>query len=354
MGHDRKATHRQLTALWKNPALPELDVERGPIAVLSDTHLGDGGDSDDFHPNEPALLAALRAYLASGATVVLLGDVEELWQFDLERIRRRYDQTVYAGLRAFPPGRVLRVFGNHDIEWASPPDPGAALSRPAGAPEGVRLRRGGAPFALLVHGHQGSLDSDRYAWFSRFVVRGVFKPIEPLLARIGLYRHPSATRSMVLAGYEQIFYAWARRARVLLVCGHSHRAIFASESWADRLRETLFDRRRELAEATRAPRILELRWEISKLERELDDERDKGRDVGQLDPAGPARPCYFNSGCGLYSNGVTALELGADRVRLVRWPRAGDRDPEELQAAPLAAICAAIAGRPPRGRSRRL
>lgn len=342
MGQDRKATNRRLTELWKDANVDELDIEDGPYAIISDIHLGDGGDADDFHRNEKALLAALRSYLRSHTTLVLLGDIEEFWQFDLHRIRERYDSKVYKALQAFPPGKLVRVFGNHDIEWESPPDPASATPHPGGAPEALRLRRGGAPCALLLHGHQGSTDSDRYAWFSRFVVRGVFKPIEPLLAKIGLYRHPSATKSMVLEGYERILYGWAKKTKALLFCGHSHRAIFASRAWADRLRTRLFELREELNRESRAGRILELRWQISKIERELDEEREKGRDVGQLDPDGPARPCYFNSGCGLYTNGITAIEIDEGTLRLVRWSRDGGAKPEELQSGSLAQVCEAV------------
>ena len=34
---------------------------------------------------------------------------------------------------------------------------------------------------------------------------------------------------------------------------------------------------------------------------------------------GPLLPCLFNSGCGIGSNGVTAVEIDARRVRLVYW-----------------------------------
>ena len=342
MGQDTKATHKRLTQLWRDAAVVDLDIEDGPMAIISDIHLGDGGDADDFHRNEKALLAALARYADAGATVVLLGDIEELWQFDLRRICDRYDTTVYRALRALPAGKLQRVFGNHDIEWGSPPDPASATQRPGGAPEALRLRRGGTAFALLVHGHQGSTDSDRYAWFSRFVVRGVFKPIESLLARVGLYRHPSATKSMVLEDYERVFYAWAKKNRTLVICGHSHRAIFASRAWSDRLRGQLFELRHQLDREANAARVVELRWEITRLERELDEEREKGRDVGQLDPDGPARPCYFNCGCGLYSNGITAIEIDATTMRLVRWSRDGGHQAEQLQSGQIAEICLAV------------
>ena len=44
----------------------------------------------------------------------------------------------------------------------------------------VRVRRGDATLGLLylAHGHQGTADSDRFGWFSRLVVRYVWRPLQ--------------------------------------------------------------------------------------------------------------------------------------------------------------------------------
>ena len=56
-----------------------------------------------------------------------------------------------------------------------------------------------------------------------------------------------------------------------------------------------------------------------RLRRELERERRRGRDIGPLAHDGQPLPCYFNCGCGCYSNGLTNLEIEAGRIRLVKW-----------------------------------
>ena len=33
------------------------------------------------------------------------------------------------------------------------------------------------------------------------------------------------------------------------------------------------------------------------------------------------KPCYFNTGCALYTDGITAIEMADDDIRLVKWHR---------------------------------
>jgi hypothetical protein len=53
----------------------------------------------------------------------------------------------------------------------------------------------------------------------------------------------------------------------------------------------------------------------------LEDEKEKGRVIEPIDPTGDPKPCYFNTGCGLYSDGITALDIQEDQIRLVKWER---------------------------------
>ena len=38
-------------------------------------------------------------------------------------------------------------------------------------------------------------------------------------------------------------------------------------------------------------------------------------------PAELALPCYFNSGCCGYTNGITCLEIDMGEIRLIKWQR---------------------------------
>jgi UDP-2,3-diacylglucosamine pyrophosphatase LpxH len=321
MAQDIPLTYKQLDSLWGNPDVPTLETVGKKYILFSDIHLGNGSDADDFYHNQPALLNALDFYLTEGYTLILLGDIEEFWQFDLADTIKTYGNTVYAKIRAFGDSRIYRVFGNHDHEWAMPHDPirQKIVSAAAPAEEAIKLRDGnGKVRFLLVHGHQGSLDSDKYAWFSKFFVR-LYGGIEPILKFTGLFRAGAATKSSIARDYERILYTWARQKRIILICGHSHRALFASRTFAEQLEDEIAERvTRAQADLPPATRKRLLR-EIEQREADLADERQKGREIDPLEPNARPRPNYFNTGCALYTDGVTAIEIDDDSIRLVKW-----------------------------------
>lgn len=234
---EKELAPKRLDELWARDLL-KLPVGGARYVLISDLHLGHGGAADDFRRNEATLVAALDHYHANGFVLILLGDTEELWQFDIREIRAKYGDSVYQRLRSFAPDRLYRVFGNHDFEWGSPIDP--ALPSPPqthGVAEGIKLTDAtGTAKILLVHGHQGTHLSDYKSWSSRYWVR-MGRKVEPIIRWLGLWKNPSIPKSPVTKDFERIRYAWAKEQSVMLVCGHSHRAIFASEPYAVRLRQ---------------------------------------------------------------------------------------------------------------------
>jgi UDP-2,3-diacylglucosamine pyrophosphatase LpxH len=323
MALDEAVAKRKLTALWKDPKVPVLDTAGKKYVMLSDIHLGDGGSADDFHDNEKALKKALEKYQQEGYNLVLLGDIEEFWQFDQYQINDRYDRSIYKAIRAFGDAHIFRVYGNHDVEWGTLVD--QAKNKPirtAAASEALKLKdKSGRIRIMMVHGHQGSKESDKTSWFSRFAVR-LFKSVEPTASALGLYGHTSATKSQIAKDYERILYTWAKKEKVILICGHSHRAIFAATSYLDRLETQmgeigvqLRDRKHDDAFCKKGLK------EMEKLRKKIADEMMKDRDIKKIEPRGNPKPCYFNTGCALFTDGLTAIELDNDELRLVKWNR---------------------------------
>jgi UDP-2,3-diacylglucosamine pyrophosphatase LpxH len=321
MSQDRRATHQKLSNLWQDSNVHVLETRNQKFAVISDLHLGGGNGADDFRNNEQAMVTALEHYRTNGYHLILLGDVEELWQFDLEEIVKRYGNSIYQEIRKFGDNRVLRVFGNHDSRWGVPCDPAMNERNGSGyAAEAIKLKdENGEVKILLVHGHQGSEMSDKKSWLSKFFVR-LFRYVEPFLRRMKFYRNPSTADSRIVKDYERIFYAWAKENRAMVICGHSHRAIFASKSYCERVKEEiaelksereLFRNNRETAERCSA--------EIKEKQQIIKDERYKGREIKPLDPDGESLPCYFNTGCALYTDGITAMEIADGQIKLVKW-----------------------------------
>jgi hypothetical protein len=46
---DKNNAWKRFNSLWKDPNIRTLVTKNKRIAILSDMHLGNGGDADDFH-----------------------------------------------------------------------------------------------------------------------------------------------------------------------------------------------------------------------------------------------------------------------------------------------------------------
>lgn len=318
MGHDRALTSKKLSGLWERKDIPVLVIPENKYAIFSDIHFGNGGLADDVRFNKGALIRAFDHYNREGYSLIFLGDIEELWQFNLDEITEEYNDTVYEKIREFEDERVHRVFGNHDINWRTPCDP--TKSNPVQhmcATEALKLRdEQGNIVALLVHGHQGDKKSDRRAWLCRIAVRA-YRWIEGFI-KVDLPK-PS-TKSVIKKDFEQILYSWAKEFRVILICGHSHRAIFASKAYAQRLKDDI----KELEEQISAcrdddERLIELRNELENKEHAYKWEEKWGRNIDSIDPGVEPLPCFFNTGCALFPGGVTAIEIADNTIKLVKW-----------------------------------
>lgn len=320
MAQDRKQTFKQLSCLWEDDTITVLETNNYKYAILSDLHFGDGGHADDFRHNIETLKRLLSHYLVNDFRIILLGDIEELWQFDLDMIIKEYDEEIYSLFRKFEADRVIRVFGNHDREWESPPDPVMKNpDRKKGAPEALKMKTGEEPLILLIHGHQGNIESDKNSWSSKFFVR-LYKVVEPCLKRLNIGTHPPAIKSQVTTDYEQVMYAWAKKSKVILICGHSHRAIFASTSYARRLEDKIESLRNENRDHQDDNKLVsENKKKIKELRKKLREEKKKNRDIDPAEPGQKPLPCYFNTGCGLFTTGITCLEIENDEIRLVKW-----------------------------------
>lgn len=300
-----------------------MELADRKYVIISDLHLGDGGSADDFRDNENCLAAALDYYHERGYHLILLGDIEEFWQFDLGKIQQRYDATIYSRMRAFGDDCVHRVFGNHDIDWAVYPDPAKNDPLPAvSAVEALKLKNvQGRVCLLLTHGHQGSLDSDKNSWLSRAGVH-LFARFESLAKFLRLYGQSSAIKSMIATDYERIMYSWACKNRAILICGHSHRAIFASRSHGEEMRARAGELQTMLQQANLSKKEeAGVRKDLQAVYREIWEEESKGRCLAPTDCSIASKPCYFNTGCGIYNDGLTAIEIADDRIALVKWPR---------------------------------
>ncbi len=282
MSNNKEELHKRLSNLWESPETETLDTSGQKYAVISDMHLGNKSKADDFAHNQEITRNALIHYKENDYKLILLGDIEEFWQFDLSEIKHHYDDTIYNLIRSYGDENVIRIFGNHDIDWSIMKDPIRNDQSPGHNPlEALRLKdSAGDARILLIHGHQETLDSDKFSWISRNVVNIYGKTIERI---IDFDPAPSMTKSMIVKDYEKDRYEWAKNNKRLIICGHTHRAIFASLSWVEKLKKDLIRLQTEIQKAdTSNDRKEELIDEIYRLGRQIQYEEQRGREI---DPA---------------------------------------------------------------------
>ena len=300
-----------------------FDAATDRLVVLSDMHRGKRDRADDFCRCEPAYLKALAHYDGEGYTLVLLGDVEELWQNRVGAVMTAYPDAYEAEAAFHSAGRLLRFWGNHDEEWASPTavrhelgplHPGAPLEVRESLLLDILLdeRRLGSIF--LVHGHQGTGMSDGLAFLARFTVRFIWKPIQHLTS---VSRNTPSTNQKVREKHHRAMRRWAEgHDSLVLIAGHTHRPVFASVAIVDELERRLgLDMEEILSRADD-----QLFWDEI-----VSDCTDRGW-LGDEAPCGPPRPeaapapHLFNSGCCCFHDGrITGIELSERQIRLVLW-----------------------------------
>lgn len=266
---ERQQTFRSL-ALAQQHALriPALNLHKDRYIILSDLHKGNGqSKADDFIHNHALYCRALEYYLHHNYHLILNGDIEENWKTDPADIVDAYGDTVYALEHEFlkqSPHHYLRIWGNHDTEWANPTLVDTylkpILKRPLQVHPGVML----GDNIFIVHGHQGDPRSDQYAWVTRPFVRYGWRHLQNVF-KMSLNRHASNSRHFF--DREHHLFQWAKSNHLLMIAGHTHRPMF-------RLRPLGY---------------------------------------------GPSAPHYLNAGACTHTNGITGIEIDRGEIRLIRW-----------------------------------
>lgn len=307
---------KKLDDIWESEDTPIYETRNKKYTILSDFHLGNGTAVDKFKENEEVALRLLDYHYINGYSLILLGDIEELWRFSLGEIIGRYNNTVYKSLRRFGNDRVFRIFGNHDIDWRNSDPIRIYNNETQLANEAIKLNDiNGNAKILLIHGHQGTKDADKYSWFSRKFIRG-YRYFEPL---VSLKESPAAPRSPIFKSIEQSRYNWAKNKKVILICGHTHRAVFCSLSKIDQLIKEIEQIEFRLNHTFSSDERKKLLLELGIKKDEKIREQLAGREFYSL--GDNPSPCYFNTGCALYKDGITLIEIVDNIIKLVKWHR---------------------------------
>ncbi len=186
----------RLDEAFKNPDLKIMKTR--PIVFFSDLHLGGGDAADNFKPNVDIFRKALDHYFGEGFQIILVGDIEELWQFTRSDIR-----VLYADILTRFSG-CIRLGGNHDHELD--------------LPESLVIQ---GPDPILVdHGHFGDWVNDQHWKWGRWFTRYVWKPLE----LVGIQDPTSASKSVSRHDLvRQAHIDWAQSRGIREIYGHLHR-----------------------------------------------------------------------------------------------------------------------------------
>ena len=210
--------------------------DRFKIVIMSDCHRGVGSLADDFAKNSNICYAALQSYLEAGYVYIEAGDGDELWKNKYFRDIASMHADIFSILAKFyAADRFIMLYGNHDIEkkrrpWMFDTYPGMQGNKDTKlfpgltALEGVVLTYKPTGLELfIVHGHQADFFNNRLWRLARFLVRYVWRPLE----LVGFSDPKSASKNnKVKEKVERRLKHWADAHQILLIAGHTHRAVF--------------------------------------------------------------------------------------------------------------------------------
>jgi UDP-2,3-diacylglucosamine pyrophosphatase LpxH len=304
-----------------------IDIKDLRLAIVSDHHMGQRDDADDFKNNESTYKTALEYYLNEDFKICLLGDVEELWECRPKKVLHAYEEVLKLEQKFAEKGNYLRFTGNHDDFWESGKKVIKYLKNYIAGDistvyESLLLTINSDETELgklfIIHGHQGTLFSDILACLSKPFVRYIWRPIQRSF-RIG-YSSP-ANNFHLREKHERMMYQWAAaHSGIILITGHTHHPVFTSQSHESYLAYQIRELNKKLEIETDIHKKEIIQSDIDKLSNRLDEKLREFEGV-KFDVGPIFIPLYFNSGCCSFSDGdITAIELSQEKIKLIRWP----------------------------------
>ncbi|MEO0403905.1 MAG: metallophosphoesterase, partial [Bacteroidota bacterium] len=256
--------HRSLDRAYRKSRKVKLDLDEAKWVLFSDHHRGSKDQADDFQQCEQTYQSALSHYFKEGFSLALLGDVEELWENKISIVLKKYQDVLKTEDDFSKDGRLLKIWGNHDDYWREKilfrhyfKD----LFREVNCSECISFicyRDGVFQGEIVVlHGHQGSWTSEKFATISRFFVRYFWRYFQKITG----YKLTSASKDLNLKSKtDHAMYDWASQNEKVLICGHTHQPVFMSGTHLDYLYNELNHAQNEA--------------EVQRLESELSKHRD--------------------------------------------------------------------------------
>ncbi len=290
---------------------PFIDITNlDKIVIFSDAHLGNGSYQDDFKQNSELFLTILKEhYLPKGYTLILNGDIEELYKFKFDQIYN-YWGKVYEVFEEFRnQGRLYKLFGNHDYILSH----NKTKNHKFDLYESLNLRYHNNNI-FIYHGHQTSGFLEDYNRFSGWVVRYVVNPFGYKNKTFN-YDNKSKFKN------ETFAYNFSAENRIISILGHTHRPLFESYSKYDSLKYEIESLLNDLNKKNGVNKKYILNA-VKKLKLELDNLDLRKYDSDTRSTIYNEKllvPCLFNSGSVIGKRGSTGIEIKNGKISLVYW-----------------------------------
>jgi UDP-2,3-diacylglucosamine pyrophosphatase LpxH len=275
--------------------------------------MGNGGRNDEFRQNAELVRTMLgRYYLPEKYSLVLNGDIEELFKFTHESIASEWGDFYDLFLEFKQNGFFWKTYGNHDASLLNEKKYRLASS----LVESLKFQYGDETL-LLFHGHQAAVFLwETYSILSRaivFFLRYLAKPA-------GIKNYSVAYDNRRRFAIEKSIYEFSNQSKIVSIIGHTHRPLFESLSKADFLNYRIEELCRVYSSADFAKRTA-IKQIITELKTELDACYQNGKVIGLRSGIynNITIPSVFNSGCTIGKRGITALEIEGSTIRLVYW-----------------------------------
>lgn len=265
-------TSRRLDRVYRSAALLKIN-KNSRLVLMSDCHRGQGNNGDNFLKNQNLFTGALAYYYKHDFSYIELGDGDELWENrNMKHIIENHSDVFSLMSRFYQKGRLHMIFGNHDTVksrrnfikkrcekyYCNSQGCRVKLFPDLQAYEGIILEDEEKHRALLVHGHQGSFLNDTMWPVARFLVRYIWRPLELVGFSVPT---GSGMPNMKKAKIERELSRYADKNNLMLIAGHTHRPVFSN--------------------------------------------------------IGSGK--YFNDGSCVHPDCITAIEIEAGEIRLVKW-----------------------------------
>ncbi len=273
-------TEKRLSEAYHNAKKLYFD-DQSKFIIFSDIHRGDDSVSDEFTRNQNILLHALDYYYNKGYIYVEAGDGDELWEHKkFKHIRLAHNDIFMVIKKFFIADRFIMLYGNHNIYLKDKDYVRDNLYHYYDEynQTKVELLMGIHPLEslilkhrvtnqeiLIVHGHQGDLINDQFWLLSMLLLRYFWR----FMHVVG-FENPSSPAKNLLKRHkvEKNYKRWIKKNKIMLICGHTHRAKF---------------------------------------------------------PKSDELP-YFNAGCCINTRGIPGIEIIENKIQMVDWRIMADAD----------------------------